>query len=238
MRTNKQNSSGGSSNIIFLTFFCIAAMNTALYILVLQFFFVADAQTQRQLRTRKADSNTLICIKLSPETYETKSVSRLKALTSTTSGLAVHGACQKTSVCRNLCESFDSFEIIESKCRCISNDAIPTPPPLTCGLNAELTPDGKSCECISGYEGDALTACTEREIVMCANPYGNPCGPNSACTDTPTGISCTPANLNGCPAGCGPNSTCLNNGDGAGYQCECDLGFYRKESYLPCEAGP
>jgi hypothetical protein len=213
-------------------------MNTPLYFLLLQYVFLANAQTHRQLlRVRNDASNSLlICAKLTSETYKTKSVSRYNGYVQTALGQAVFGACQSGSVCKNLCYSFASFEIVDTKCQCLAvlSSTIVAPP--TCGLNAELTLDKTACQCTTGYEGDPISGCIKKEVVVCANPYGNPCGPSSACTDTPTGISCAPTNLEGCPGGCGPNSTCLKSG--SGYQCDCNRGFYRKQPYLPCEAGP
>jgi hypothetical protein len=69
------------------------------------------------------------------------------------------------------------------------------------------------------------------EPIMCANPYGNPCGPGRACKDTPTGFTCQ--SLYGsdiCPVGCGPDSTCVQG------KCECNQGFYRPKPYLGCVA--
>jgi hypothetical protein len=240
MRTtrSKNPSTDESPRIISLFFLFIAIMNTTLYFLLLQYCFAANAQTRRQLlRLRNVASNSvLLCAKITLESYKTKSVSRSNALVQTSMSQAVYGACQSGSVCKNLCSSFESFKIADTKCLCLATVSSTNVAPPTCGSNAELTSDKTACQCVTGYEGDPLAGCTKKEVIMCANPYGNPCGPNSACTDTPTGISCTPTNLEGCPGGCGPNSTCNNSP--SGYQCDCNLGFYRKQLYLPCEAGP
>ena len=80
------------------------------------------------------------------------------------------------------------------------------------------------------------TTPTTTKTEFCANPYGNPCGPGSACTDTETGISCAPINLEGCPVGCGPNSSCMLQQNA--YECICNTGFSRPQKYLPCIAIP
>ena len=80
------------------------------------------------------------------------------------------------------------------------------------------------------------TSTTTTKTEFCSNPYGNPCGPGSACTDTETGISCAPINLEGCPVGCGPNSSCMLQQNA--YECICNTGFSRPQKYLPCIATP
>lgn len=80
--------------------------------------------------------------------------------------------------------------------------------------------------------------CPNEVIVKCSNPFGNPCGPGSACTDTDTGHTCAPTNLYNCPVGCGPNSSCVNEGKNIGFYCLCNSGFYRTKPYLGCVVKP
>jgi hypothetical protein len=213
----------------------------------------------RQLRQRIFNpSKTTICSYVSPTVYETNLVSNGFFNRATYRG--VKGDCQNASICQKLCKSYDTFQTSDKKCTCINSSQVndnqqlstPTAAPissptttstatitkrqeLTCGINAEISVDLMICECKDGYEGDAMVKCTaivSEKTVFCENPYGNPCGPNSACTDTPTGITCSATNLNSCPAGCGPNSTCLKVLNA--YTCVCNQGFHRPEPYLPC----
>ena len=70
-------------------------------------------------------------------------------------------------------------------------------------------------------------------VGQCANPFGNPCGPGRACTDTDTGFTCSPPiNLLGCPVGCGQNSECVDGGSTSGFNCECLEGFSRPRPFL------
>jgi hypothetical protein len=69
---------------------------------------------------------------------------------------------------------------------------------------------------------------------FCSNPYGNPCGPGSRCTDTPTGISCSPINLEGCPWGCGFDATCQKTSTGL-FDCICNPGYSIRPPF-GCEA--
>jgi len=70
-------------------------------------------------------------------------------------------------------------------------------------------------------------------VVKCANPYGNPCGPGSICTEIGEGFTCSPMEgIKGCPVGCGPHSTCKKND--SVFTCECDSGFHRPNPYLGC----
>jgi hypothetical protein len=91
-------------------------------------------------------------------------------------------------------------------------------------------------------------------VVHCANPYGNPCGPGAACHDTATGFTCKllyqQEKVAICPFGCSPNEHCtltkssetnptlrhgrFAQGDTALSHCECNPGYYRPESWLPC----
>lgn len=69
----------------------------------------------------------------------------------------------------------------------------------------------------------------------CANPQAsNPCGPASACTDTPTGYTCEPLFGPICPAGCNPNESCVVSSDQTTASCQCNAGFHRPVAYLPC----
>jgi hypothetical protein len=133
---------------------------------------------------------------------------------------------------------------------------VSTPP--TCGTNAEVTNDGTSCQCLPGYQGDAKTGCTDIDECAshtscasnqtckntvgsfqcaprtCANRYGNPCGPGSACTDTASGFTCAAINQYNCPVGCGPDSSCVDGGSSSGFICQCNPGFSRSQPYLHC----
>ena len=203
---------------------------------------IVDATEVRQLRQRTTTSKTVkICYKVSPMRYETQFVLNMVANAYIMLGQAVRGNCQNGGICNKLCTTYGSYKVSNNTCTCIqstpsTNGTVVVPP--TCGSNAELNMNQTSCQCKSGYEGNATLGCTEIiKTVFCSNPYGNPCGPNSACTDTPTGISCSPTNLETCPNGCDLYATCINSGTN-GYQCECNTGYYRAQPYLPCQVIP
>lgn len=203
-------------------------------------------------------TNKNICQKVGSGVYETRKASPFAASISLFMGTAAMGTC--ATVCNTLCTGYPSFDASDAACKCVEAVAKTA---KKCGTNAELTDDASSCQCLPGYEGDALTACTEVDEcassathscksnqictntagsytcqpALCANPFGNPCGPGSACTDTDSGFTCAATNTQSCPAGCGPDSQCVQGATG-GFNCECNSGFYRKETYLGCVAGP
>jgi len=66
-----------------------------------------------------------------------------------------------------------------------------------------------SCECPVGMAPSTTTGLC---VVKCANPAGNPCGPNSACSDDDAlGFTCEDlTSPSVCPVGCSPTEECVN----------------------------
>lgn len=239
-------------------------MNTKICLILLACICVADATALRgsYLRELAKKSSvtarkTIVCHLVRTGAYETLQVTTLTASTYVLLGSAVYGACATGTVCKDLCVGYPSFIAIDKTCACVQD----VPPQPICGQNAKLADDASRCQCLPGYEGDAVAGCTDSDEcqasttacasnqictntvgshecapIQCANPYGNPCGPNSACADTAAGYTCAATNQDGCPAGCGPNSACV--GGASGFSCECGSGFYRPQKYLGCVAGP
>lgn len=230
-------------------------LRLALFLASCSIMAVAELPSRRRLSSDKVT----LCYSTSATTYKTIKVSTQAAWVYYSFYKAVKGKCSNKKLCGDLCQAYPSFQVAESACTCVVDDPVT---PLLCGANANLTSDAASCRCLPGFEGDALLGCSDVDEcksvstslcaanqvcankigsyacnpLKCANPYGNPCGPGSACTDNDSGFTCAPINQNGCPVGCGPNSTCVNGGVSTGFTCECNGGFYRPQPYLPCVA--
>ena len=207
-----------------------------------------DSSTRRQLRYGK----TVICRSVSPLVHETMVVDKVTELLYIATKRAVKGNCRNINICKKLCNSYDSYTTTNTQCRClveatpltnttITTDTANTTTTTTAAPVAPITKQPTKAPIRAPVARKPTTAPTVAPIgttktEFCSNPYGNPCGPGSACTDTATGISCAPINTETCPVGCGPNSTCLLQSSSQRYECICDAGFSRPRPYLPCVA--
>jgi hypothetical protein len=159
---------------------------------------------------------TAICSKLSTGVYQTKYVSQWTAAMALGS---FKSPCSK--ICKSLCSDSASFAVSDGKCTCLARvekaaEKVDPCDKSTCASNQ-----------ICSSTADSFTC----EPLLCANPYGNPCGPGRACKDTPTGFTCQSLiSSDICPVSCGPDSTCVQG------KCECNEGFYRPKPYLGCVA--
>jgi hypothetical protein len=92
----------------------------------------------------------------------------------------------------------------------------------------QVLDDQCQCTCRDGFALNSTGFC----VLKCANPYGNPCGPGSAChdEDDAVGYSCTPLYDDEivCPVGCPPTEYCDRG------TCRCKPGHVRNLPYLPC----
>jgi hypothetical protein len=218
---------------------------------------------------------------------------------------AVRGTCDNRTACATLCRSHPFYAMEKDLCYCrstasatsIATNSSSTSNTTTiatanttltsagnpsttstpkCGRNARLV-GGSTCQCLTGYEGNAAQGCTDRnecaaiafnsssplpatlpkpacpsnqqcvntvgsftcQPKTCANPYGNPCGPVTACTDAPGGFICTPL-YNAtiiCPGGgCPTTETCIPGSvsNNTVATCQCKAGHHRPISYLSC----
>lgn len=122
-------------------------------------------------------------------------------------------------------------------CTCIApglsvssgESTVPGRAPSPCSeIPNQVLDDQCRCTCRDGYAPNSTGYC----VLKCANPYGNPCGPGSACQDedNDVGYSCTPLYDDEivCPVGCPPTEYCDRG------TCRCKPGHVRKQPYLPC----
>ena len=215
----------------------------------------ANNRNTRQLRSGRRYFNqhdNVMCSYVSPQVYETMVVSKIQEILYLATKRAVKGACSMNDICKSLCMSYDTFTVTSTQCQCqmeatprtttiLTDAAVPT----TATTVAPVTTKAPSQSPITKKPTISPTAApivtstttTNTKTEFCSNPYGNPCGPGSACTDTETGISCAPINVDGCPVGCGPNSTCQLQQQQS-YECVCNAGYSRPQPYLPCVANP
>ena len=199
-----------------------------------------DETTGRKLRMGRhyfdRDHN-IICSYVSSHLYETMVVSKVTELLYVATQHAVRGDCSDTEVCQRICQSYDHYTTTDTQCQCqldtTSRSSTTTVVSTYSANTTTTTPPPPPPPPPTSTPTDTTTP-TKTEF--CSNPYGNPCGPGSACTDTETGISCTPINLEGCPVGCGPNSTCRLQSTNQTYECICNAGFARPQPFLPCIA--
>lgn len=191
----------------------------------------------------------VVCLVVGSGIYDTRRLSKADAFSYMSIGVAVEKAC----VCKDLCSGWSSFKEKGGRCTCLESGRayslwMRKTQQQTVDDDYYDVPGNDLGSCDDDSECDADTPCPSNQLctheddddcscapIPCASRFGNPCGPSSACTDTPTGYTCTAFILDGCPAGCGPASQCSGS-IGTGFSCVCNPGFHRPIPYLGCVA--
>jgi hypothetical protein len=186
---------------------------------IIVFFLFATASALRGTRQSRRALYT-VCHKLNTGMYRTVETNFI--------GVIRHLLLERGDTwancddkCKDICIGYSSYKMVDGTCTC-TNDVAQTQQ-ITCGANAQLV--NGSCRCLDGFKGDAIKGCVQ----SCQSPYGNPCGPGSACADTESGITCTPLyDTSLCPVGCPPTENCDQG------KCVCKENHVRPDPYTAC----